>query len=125
LVNKRLKSPCNLSLLLTNSNGLNNEKKIFNLLNYSKSKKADIMITTETHWKDNSWAKDKRTNRWIISQSDSGKDHASGGVAIWLREDKFKIQNTSILDRVISVDAEFLGQKYRIIGIYAPTGNSK
>ena len=63
--------------------------------------------------------------RWLITQSDSGNQHASGGVAIWLRKNKFKIKHTSILDRIVSIDAELGNQKFRIIGIYAPTGTPK
>jgi exonuclease III len=114
------------SLLLTNSNGLNSSGKVNNLLNYSKESQADIIITTETHWKTDEWPKNPRlANRWDIVYSNSGAIHASGGVAIWIKKCKFHLIGHFTSDRIVSVDIRRNSQDYRIIAIYAPTGDKK
>jgi exonuclease III len=119
-ISKPLSSLC---ILLTNSNGLNDQNKVNNLLNYAKAQGPDIMITTETHWKDDEWLTDRKTNRWSINHSKSGNDHASGGVAIWTKKSKLRITNSTISERIVAVDVDYKGHNLRVIAIYAPTGD--
>ena len=112
-----------LSILVTNSNGLNKSQKIDNLLNFSKTVKADILITTETHWKDTEPTTNPKLKRWSITQSSNNAAHASGGVAVWCRQN-FIITNKFISERMVSVDIERNNHKFRIIAIYGPTGDT-
>ena len=124
MLRKNNNNDLSVSFLISNTNGLNETHKIQNLLNFSKSVRADILITTEPHWKDRSPTEDPKLRRWTIIQSLNETQTASGGVAVWFRKE-FTVTNTFISNRIVSVDLTRNGQDMRIIAIYAPTGNKK
>ena len=93
-------------------------------MNFSKIVKADILITTETHWKDTEPTTNPKLKRWSITQSSNNAAHASGGVAVWCRQN-FTITNKFISERMVSVDIERNNHKFRIIAIYGPTGDKR